>query len=113
MQDFSGSAVPSWAYAALGGLLGAGAVLAWRGSTTMKALTSRGAVLEASLGAQGSDIAAYLAQQGGTVEAELARVARAHADLVARKTAREVLAVKYHLEPEQFRQMASLAQRVR
>jgi len=97
--------------AVFGGLLGASAVTAWRASVASERLASRGAVLEASLGDQGSDVAAYLAHQGGTVSTELARVAQANADLVAKKSAAEVLTRKYHLGPDQMRQFSLLARR--
>jgi len=89
----------SWHYAALGGVLGAVVGITVAAQHTQKTLETRGAALEASLGQRGTAIGAYLTAQGLGIEAEVRRIGQQHASLVAKKTALELLRVKYHLDP--------------
>lgn len=85
-----------WAWALLGGLCGAGAVVGVLASRKSRELQRRGASMQQALEAEGDQLTAYLISKGTGIEGELRQLAMDASE----RTATYHLATHYGLTPE-------------
>jgi hypothetical protein len=86
----------------LAGLLGGGAIAAYRAYQKGRELSGRGKALAQNLAEGGADLESYLVAQGSSIESELTQLAQEEATRVARASADQYMSDIYGLTPQRI-----------